>query len=208
MIDTKDQEDLFKLISRYLKKDVTCYAIGGTAMMFYGYKTTTKDIDLVFPNKKYRDEFIRAIRELGYKEQSLKTIYDERRRARRDRPLIYTRGDERFDLFIGCVFGFVLPEDMEIVQRHDFPEHLTLQILPVEYLVLLKAITRRATDHEDILTILKVEKTLDWDSIIDYAISQKKQNPWILVDLEETLQKLKKVTFIKDKHFKKIYSEQ
>ncbi len=53
MINTEDQEALFTLISTYLKKNVTCYAIGGTAMMFYGYKTTTKDIDLVFHNNQY-----------------------------------------------------------------------------------------------------------------------------------------------------------
>jgi len=206
MINTKDQEELFALISKYLKRDVTCYAIGGTAMMFSGYKTATKDIDLVFHTREERDAFVHAIQELGYKEQSLKNIYDEKRRARGDKPHMYTRGDERFDLFVQTVFGFELPTELEITQRHDFPNHLTINILPIEHLVLLKAITRRATDHEDIVTILSVEKTLNWDKIIDLAIAQKQHNPWILLDLEETLQHLKKITFLPQKHFEKIYN--
>ena len=52
MINTKDQEHLFKLIADYLDKDITCIAIGGTAMMFAGYKTATKDIDLVFASEQ------------------------------------------------------------------------------------------------------------------------------------------------------------
>ena len=44
MINTQDQDQLFKLISNYLDKDITCYALGGTAMMYYGFKNITKDI--------------------------------------------------------------------------------------------------------------------------------------------------------------------
>ena len=68
MIGIKDQEELFKLISRYLEQSIECYAIGGTAMMFYGYKNATKDIDLIFKTKKEMRLFIEAIKKLGYKE--------------------------------------------------------------------------------------------------------------------------------------------
>ena len=42
MISTKDQEELFELISKYMDEDIECYALGGTAMMFYGYKNTSR----------------------------------------------------------------------------------------------------------------------------------------------------------------------
>ena len=48
MINTQDQDQLFSLVANYLKSNLTCIAIGGTAMMFLGYKNTTKDIDLIF----------------------------------------------------------------------------------------------------------------------------------------------------------------
>ena len=48
MIAYEDQMDLFRLVSRNIKRDLECYAFGGTAMMFYGYNDETKDIDLLF----------------------------------------------------------------------------------------------------------------------------------------------------------------
>ena len=76
MINTKDQEELFKLIAEYLDEDLTCVAIGGTAMMMGNYKNSTKDIDLVFKDETDRTMFVKAITELGYKQQSIDLIYD------------------------------------------------------------------------------------------------------------------------------------
>ena len=35
----------------------------------------------------------------------------------------------------------------------------------------------------------------------------KKTNEWVLIDIEEAMQKLKEITFINFKYFKKIYSK-
>jgi len=51
MINFDEQSDLFKLIGSSLGKKVECFVIGGSAMMFYGAKAETKDVDLVFMNK-------------------------------------------------------------------------------------------------------------------------------------------------------------
>lgn len=208
MITTKDQEELFTLISKYLKNHVTATAIGGTAMMFYGYINITKDIDLIFATKKERDAFIAAITELGYKQKSLREIYDEKHTTRKNSPLLFSRGDERFDIFLQDVFGITLPESIDIVQRHDFPDNLTINILPITHLIALKAVTNRPRDYEDIVTIAKIEKKIDWDAVVDFIITQKKENQWILLDLEEMLQKLKDITFIPQKIFDKIYKAQ
>jgi len=211
MITAKDQEELFRLISDYLEKDITCIAIGGTAMMFTGYKTATKDIDLVFKDEKDRKAFIKAIEALGYKEKSIAGIYDKKRKDHKNKPIMYTRGEERFDLFVKNVLGFELDFSQEIiVQRQDFigKKELILQILGKEMLILLKAITGREKDHEDIEAIIKAEKTIDWELIITKASKQRKRNEWILIDLEEQMQNLRKITFIPEKHFKLLYKEQ
>jgi hypothetical protein len=211
MINTKDQEELFKLISQYLKKNIECIAIGGTAMMFTNYKTTTKDIDLVFKNEEDRKTFILAIEELGYKQQALGRIYDEKRKNHSGKPLMYTRGDERFDLFVKNVFGYEISFNQEeSIQRNDFigKKELIIYTPTKEELVLLKAITNREKDYEDIETILSIEKVIDWNIIVNKAITQQKNNAWILIDLEDTLQKLKKNHFIKQEIFEKIYNEQ
>ena len=208
MITTQDQEDLLRLVSQYLKRDIACVAIGGTAMMFYGYKNATKDIDLVFDSIEDRSVFIDAIRELGYREMSLKGVYDERRRANPDAPLMFSRGDERFDLFVASVFGFSITSDASFTQRHDFPERLTVKVLPKEQVMVLKAVTNREKDYEDIATIVKTEKGIDWSAIIAIVKEHISENEWLLLDLEETLQKLKSVTFIPEERFKELYEAQ
>jgi len=206
MISTKDQEELFRLIADYLEKDIMCAGIGGTAMMFQGYKTTTKDIDLVFKSQQDREIFIKAIEKLGYTQKSLKFVYDEKRLKNKNKPLLYSRGEERFDLFLKDVFGFEIEFD-NILQRHDFigKKELIILTLPKEYLILLKSITNREKDYEDIETIIKIEQNIDWNLITEEAIKKRKNNPWILRDLEEKMQKLKKITFIKKEYFDKIY---
>ena len=148
MINTEDQESLFRLIADYLDKDIACVAIGGTAMIFHGYKNTTKDIDLVFRNNNERDIFIKAIERLGYSKKSLKTIYDEKRMHDKNKPLIYSRGEERFDLFAKNVFGLKINFD-RIIQRHDYigKKEFTIFTLSKEHLILLKSATNREKDY-------------------------------------------------------------
>src|SRR3989339_258248 len=205
MINTEDQEALFKLISEYLEKDVECTAIGDTAMMFLGYKTATKDIDMVFQNEKDRGIFIKAIEKIGYKERSIRGVYDKKREQHKGKPKMFSRGEERFDLFVKNVFGVETTKDM--TQRNDFigKKTLIIKILPKEDLILLKAVTNREKDMEDIEAIVEKEKSIDWNRIVDYAASQRNNSPWILHDLEEKMQLLKKKLFIKKEFFDKIY---
>jgi len=206
VINTQDQEEIFRLIADYLKEDIECIAIGGTAMMFHGYKTATKDIDLIFKNSKDKEIFIRAIEKLGYSQKSLKFIYDEKRLKNKNKPLLYSRGEERFDLFVKDVFGFEIDFE-KFVQRHDYigKKELIIFTAPKEYIILLKSLTNREKDYEDIETIVKIEKNIDWSFIVNEAIRKRKQIPWMLIDLEETMERLRKVTFIKKEHFNKIY---
>jgi hypothetical protein len=206
MINIQDQKELFRLIADYLEEDIECLAIGGTAMMMQGYKTTTKDIDLVFKNGKDRSIFIKAIEKLGYIQKSLKIIYDERRLTNKNKPVLYSRGEERFDLFVKDVFGFEIDFE-KYTQRYDYigKKELIIFTAPKELLIILKAVTNREKDYEDIETIVKAEKNIDWNIILDEAIRKRKEVPWILIDLEEKMQQLKKITFIKKEYFDKIY---
>ena len=207
MINVEDQNQLFKLIAKYITKDIYCTAIGGTAMMYLGYKNITKDIDIVFNNQEDRKIFVEAITKLGYREKSLIGIYDKDKQKNKNKPQIFERGEERFDLFVKNVFGFKIKT--EFVQRIDFiqEKELIIHTLTEEDLILLKAITGREKDYEDIETIIKTKEEINWDYIIDEAIKQKESNEWILIDLEETMRKLQKITFIKEKYFKKLYSK-
>ena len=48
MINFEQQLELFKFIGENIEDKVECLVIGGSAMMFYGSKTETKDVDLIF----------------------------------------------------------------------------------------------------------------------------------------------------------------
>lgn len=211
MISIKDQEALLKVIANNLEEDIECIAFGGTAMMFYNYKTSTKDIDLVFQSQKDRDIFIKAITKLGYQEKkSLLNIYVEGKREDPNAPKMYVNQDERFDLFAERIFKTAVTKEIckRAEQLQDFigKNRLRLRILSPEDLVLLKSVTSRERDFDDIKTILSQRKQFNWDAIIDEAKEQAKTGDgWILLDLEETMKKLKDTFFIPEKYFKKLY---
>jgi hypothetical protein len=212
MIDAVSQNELFELISSYLKKDVKCFVFGGSAMLFYGYKSSTKDIDLLFEKKADREAFIDAITILGYKKRSLIDVFPKEKQKLLYTPLLFSRGDERFDLFLGKIFQISLSDNMKsrLYARHDYVKKsktLSVGVLSKEDIILLKSVTERERDFDDIRRLVQKESNINWDIIIEEALFQYKRGvKWILLDLEETLRRLKEYIFIPRKHFDKLYS--
>ncbi|MDD4878309.1 MAG: hypothetical protein PHO02_04715 [Candidatus Nanoarchaeia archaeon] len=169
MINSKQQEGLFANAASKLKNKITCYAAGGTAMLFYGLKETTKDIDLIFTAEKDRQQFIDAIQELGYKSMNPIKIYGKKE----NRPMMLTRGDERFDLFLIKVISFSLSKTMQerCEQTHEYGSKLVLKIMNPHDILLMKCATDRIKDREDARSIIENIK-INWKSIIDEANSQ------------------------------------
>ena len=210
MITQQDQLALFTLLGKEFKQNITCYAFGGTAMMFYGYKDETKDIDLLFENEEERKEFIRVLTLFGYTERSAIKIYIPEKLRDPHRPLMYQKDDIRFDLFSKKIFKTLLSIQMQedLFAVHEFKGKYTLQlkVLRKEHLVLLKAVTDRATDFDDIKKIISLEKNFDWQYFLDEVAWQFNHgNTWALLDVEKMMQELKKYTFIQEKYFKQLY---
>ncbi len=210
MITYNDQEELFTLISKRLRHDVTCYAFGGNAMMYYGYKEETKDVDIVFDTEEERIEFCRVLRELGYTETSAITIYVPEKLRDKSKPIVMKRDDGRFDLFVKKIFKTVLSPSMKehLFATHEFRggKVFTVKVLRKEHLMLLKGITDRKNDFDDILTIIEKEKDFDWEFLIkEIGWQFEHGDSWILLDMERTMQGLKKVAFIPEKWFKALY---
>lgn len=213
MVTHKDQLDLFKLISQKINKDTQCYAFGGNAMMFYGYKDETKDIDLLFGNESEKKEFISAIEKLGFEETSALKIYIPEKLKQKHKPLMFSKDDFRFDIFTKKIFRTQLSSRMEqdLYAIHEFKDKNTLKIkvLRKEHLVLLKAITERDRDFEDIITILSKEKDFEWQYLIDEVIWQHQHgDKWAILDMEKTMQELKEYILIQEKYFKQLYKSQ
>lgn len=212
MINIEDQETLFKVISQKLKKDLNCYAFGGNAMMYYGYKNATKDVDILFETEEERKEFVRVLLDIGYKRIGLSGIYSETQIKDPHKPEMYMFKDERFDLFMGKIFRMHLSNGMKkrVWGKYEYrlsEKVFTVYVLAKEDIILLKSVTNRERDFDDILLIIDKEKGIDWDAIIDEAIEQYNLgNEWMVLDMEECLQKLKKQTYIKEGYFDRLYS--
>ena len=152
------------------------------------------------------DEFIRVIRDLGYSEISPLQVYTKEK-LKNNKPMLFNRGEERFDIFFKQIFSFRPSNTFKkrFFARYDYKEKFTLTVYVVskEDIVWLKALTEREVDFEDIAMITESEREIGWDIIIEEALKQ--ESKLVKIDLEETMQKLRKLTFIKQKYFDRLY---
>ena len=169
MITIDQQQKLLLNVARRLTRKITVYAIGGTAMMFLGFKEATLDIDLVFENEKDREVFKEAITSLGYLEMDPLKIYG----TKRNTPEMFKLNDERFDLFVVEVIDFIFSENMRkrAEQIHQFEDNLILKIANPQDIILMKCATDRLKDKDDARKIINATK-IDWEIIIAEAKKQ------------------------------------
>jgi len=214
MINIQNQNELFQLVADNLSEDVECIGFGGTAMMYYQFKDSTKDIDLLFITKKDRQIFIDSISKLGYREKrKLLSIYIDEKIMDKHAPLMYVRSDDqRFDLFAERVFQTQLTETMKkrTQQIRDFngKKRLRIKILSPEDLFILKAVTSRPRDFADLITIIKNYTEFDWNSMIDETLHQTIiGDGWAKLDVEKNMLKLKEEFNISKEFFDRLYSK-
>lgn len=171
MINFDEQIELFKLIGRELDQKVECLAIGGSAMMFYGAKETTKDVDLVFISKKNFDLVKEALNKIGFDEKKDIQIF-KHHYIPKNKPVMMEGRDTRFDLFLKEVISFQISENIleRVKESHEF-ENLIVKLISPEDIILLKCATEREKDREDAIQLIKKFK-INWDVIIEESIHQ------------------------------------
>ena len=174
MINITDQNELFNLIGAKLDEKAECLAIGGSAMMFYGAKTETKDVDLVFLDKKSFDSVKKALYEIGFNERkNIRPIFAHYDIAR-DKPVMMEGRDTRFDLFLNEVIGFKISSSIadRVKEVHEFG-NLIIKTISPEDIISLKCATEREKDRDDALEIIK-KFNINWNIIIEESIAQTK----------------------------------
>ncbi len=171
MIGIDQQQRLLLAVARRLAKKITVYAIGGTAMMFLGFKDATLDIGIVFESENDRTIFKDAIQSLGYTEMNAIKVYG----TKRNTPEMFRRDDERFDLFVVEVIDFIFSDTMRqrAEQIHEFGDKLVVKIANPHDLILMKCATDRIKDKDDGRNIINSTK-INWDIIIHEAKIQIK----------------------------------
>ena len=178
MINLEQQNELFKLIGEILKNKLECYVIGGSAMMYYGMKGNTKDIDLVFEHEKDREKVIQVLKNLGYNERGIKVvsvIYPKKKNT----PILLERDDSRVDLFVNKIISTVLSDSMKdrINSIYEYGNFI-IKVLAPEDLIITKCATERAGDRLDAVEIMKRAK-IDWEVIIKESVFQAEVTPYL-----------------------------
>ena len=171
MISIDEQQKLLINISKRLKKKIIVYAIGGTAMMFLGFKESTLDIDLVFGNEKDREAFKEAVKSLGFQEMDSVIAYG----GKKNSPQMLKLGDERFDLFVLEVISSVFSKQMmeRATQLHQFGDTLFVRIADPHDIILMKCATDKLKDKDDARKIIESVK-INWDITFKEAENQIK----------------------------------
>ena len=173
MINLKEQISLFKIIGRQLSKKVECIAIGGSAMMFYGVKNSTKDVDLVFLKIEDLEDVKEVLFESGFDERkNVKGIFREDEEAAK--PIMMDGKDTRFDLFLNEVIGFKIHEKTieRLKEVHEFGI-FTVKIASPEDILMMKGCTERERDRDDAAELIR-KFNINWDIILDESSRQTK----------------------------------
>lgn len=171
-INIKEQEDLFNLIGRTLKKKVECYAVGGTAMMFLNIKETTKDVDFVFKEKENYELFRNALITLGAKESKFKIENRQKVSSMLD------LGEARFDLFLDYLIYFKLTKTIisRIREVHEF-SNMIVKVVSPEDIILFKSMADRVSDRMDVSDIIK-KLNVNWGQVLEEAELQTKNSEY------------------------------
>jgi len=189
MIDITQQQELFIDIAKKLPRKIIVYAIGGTAMMFLGLKEATKDVDLVFTSEDDRKVFKESAKSLGFDEGDVKIVYGKKDNV----PEMINILDSRLDLFLTKIITSTFSESMKerASEIHEFDKNLIIKIANPNDILVMKAVTSREKDREDILNIIN-NFNVNWDIIIKESENQiKLGNERAVLDLGTTLEKLK-----------------
>lgn len=169
-----EQLEFFKLIGKELKEKVECYTIGGSAMMFYGAKVDTRDVDLVFLNKRELEQVKNVLFRIGFEEKKILVKIFKHYEIAKNEPVMMIRKDTRFDLFLNEIISFKMTDSIieRIKESHEF-NNLVVKIVSPEDIILMKCATEREKDRIDALGLLK-KFDIKWDIIIEEAIHQTK----------------------------------
>lgn len=166
----EDQRGIFELMGEKLREKVKVWVIGGSAMLYYGFKEVTKDVDIVLDNKKNKEEIIRVLKELGFRERLAKMLYGDRENL----PLLLQRGEDRFDIFYKKIVSSYLSEEIKkrVSKVYEYG-NLVVEVVSPEDIILLKSATERAGDRLDAAEIIKRIK-VNWEVLIEESVNQMK----------------------------------
>ncbi len=170
LADREFLESILSFIGKKLKHEVEGLLIGGNAMLYYGLKGQTKDLDLVFFKRKDLAGIVQIIlsHPLYKKAKVLVKLPYKLNEGllKKGKPTVIGNSDlPRFDLFYRYVFSVDTKEMLEKSKRSIRFDLLKLKLVEPEDFIFLKCVSGRPVDLEDVKRIVK-NLSINWSEFV------------------------------------------
>ena len=181
-----------------LNRTVHAYLFGGANLLLRGLKKATKDFDIVLETKEDFSRMEDALVGMGF-EPLAKERFAPSDEKLNPGGIYVSKGLPRFDLFTGVICNALfLTGEMEARAKSMAFGKLVLHLLSLEDVSLLKSITEREGDLEDMATIVRLGGDLDWGYILETYLQEeevmKKHLCFTMLDVIESLQEREGIT--------------
>jgi hypothetical protein len=156
----EDVEKILRGLGESLAGPAQVLIIGGAAMLEYGLKDATKDIDLVCRDATGKVRFLEAAKSLGFE-----VFGPEKRHARLGLDRVAIKGGHTLDIFAGRIsYDFGLSETMwERGKTVKILGKAEMRFAAVEDIFILKLIANRPRDIEDCVSL--ASSKMDYEAI-------------------------------------------
>lgn len=176
-------------VGNALASPVTLYLIGGAAMIKYGLKASTKDIDILLHTQKEIAELNRALLASGYHMIQTDKLGAEYQ-AMFATQILENEDGFRWDIFQDYVCR-KLRLSTGMVERSKVLFEtglLTVRLISKEDIFLLKTVTDRDDDEADLLLLARSK--VDWELVFQECMSQSRRDLRCEINLFDKLDRL------------------
>ena len=184
-------------VSRELRKvgnalttPVNLYLIGGAAMIQYGLKAATKDIDVLFSTYEEAVVLVHALNKAGYHQIQTSRLTSDYQ-AMFATQILENADGFRWDVFHESVCRKLIlsPDMIKRARSLQKVGPLTVWLISKEDIFLLKSVTERDDDVTDMLMLARSK--LDWDAVLKECLNQSRDDFICEIDLYDKLDMLK-----------------
>jgi len=172
LLPKKAYPDFFNLLSTRLEVPLEVYLFGGEAMRIKELKRSTKDVDIAVADDHVYQSLRKALTSLGYHELSAEEIAPVDRRLNPS-GIFVNENYPRVDAFTYAICGkFMLTKEMFARAKVIKFGNLILGVASNEDLLLLKSVTEREGDIQDMLTLARTPG-FEWSVILGELLNQE-----------------------------------
>lgn len=171
MIGFNQQKEILEAIGKLCERKVECLVAGGSAMLFYGFKTATKDVDLIFYTEQDKKYLEKILLDIGFAKFS-----EEQNKEGKHLPSRLERKEFIFDLFSEGIFNFKISPGIKerITEKIEF-KNFIINLISPEDIILLKSVTDRKGDRLDAANIIE-RVNVKWNVVVNECLWQSENS--------------------------------